>query len=450
MFQGVLKDVVDSVRPGMSVRASVTVGVDSQYVLLPMWLMTDLRYPEVVRADGGRIPVKGYLLNSSFVVTEGVANGDLLRVPTLGGGGENRIRVSGKLEAVDPLVLEWLIEVKRSWHHDSSYIYDEIVADGSMVEKGDVVARALHRFGGENEEVFQLESEKLEEEAGLSMARIEAESGLIAAYVTWQRGRMQAEKARLRYLVARYGSYELQQTRADVALSNARLGLEAARHEARDAISDDTGFLSEHSKRDAVLAQDLSEVSYRKAELTAVAALRVRDWLGVQNGERAMAELLDAARAKRQAYRTACSKYRLDLHRAARKFRSFMDRYESKKKRMESLELVAPRAGRVFYAAGLGGAPRLGAKIERREAMIMPVGRQWQFDVRIPSRLYGEFKEGDEINFALPALGQELVRGRVFSVASYFEPGTSASSDEQLRGSLGGSAPVFRVRMSPS
>ncbi len=75
----------------------------------------------------------------------------------------------------------------------------------------------------------------------------------------------------------------------------------------------------------------------------------------------------------------------------------------------------------------------------------MPVGVGWEFEVQVPARFYGTFTEGQDIAFSVPALGQEPRRGKVRTIASYFEADSTAFEDDMLRGSLGVTELVFRM-----
>ncbi|NQU36535.1 MAG: hypothetical protein HQ526_02935, partial [Actinobacteria bacterium] len=334
-----------AVRPGMTVEAELMILIDPAAVAIPLWLVGDPRKAEVTRENGEVVALRGYVIGTRFVVTSGIRVGDRLRVPsTL--PGEHAARLAGRIEPKEYLTLKWLLDGIGG---RGRWIYRQLVPDGSHVEAGQMVAEAYPNWGDKGDETYQLPFESMDKEARVEIDRIEAQNRLIGAYVAWRKSRMAAGKARLLYLVARYGNFALAEMGAEVNQETSRLDLRNAIQQADWAAADDSGFASEHLKSKYRLDRDLADIAYRKAELASVAALRSRDWLVVWTGEQDMEVKLLSAAAQRQAYSAARIRYQLDLHRAAEAYNEFRKRYDRESKDETCSKLYALQSGRVFH-----------------------------------------------------------------------------------------------------
>jgi len=437
-----LDELDAELKSGMTIRAKLRVPVAPRTAVIPLWLVSDTRDAAVTLGDGHTVPVTGFALGSRFVVLEGLVPGDVIRAP--GGKAKSRVtRLTGRLEPADALHLH-LKSSRR--HHRGHVIVSEIAPDGAPVKDGDLVFKVAHFAMWAQMRYQDAESrfEKAEYETHLAISRVEAENRLIKAYVDWKKKLLAADKARLKYLVSRYGTFERAQLSANVALTNAILVLAATERTAEQATDDVSGFSSRHANRRAMAKRDAAAVAYEKAELTHFAAMRQRDWLAVRDDETEMAAARLAARTSRMAYGAAETRYRLDLVSAMQGYRSFLRDFNDRMELTRKMAVYAPRDGRIFHTKK---APRVGEDYWSGNVLLMPTSDEWQFEVEIPSRFYGRFEVGQEISFTVPAFEMKPRTGIVKWVAPHFEQSERAAKDQFLRGMLARADPIFRIRV---
>lgn len=441
-----LEDDAEELKAGMTVEVELQVPASPDFVAIPMWLVEDPLRPEVVLHDGKRRPIEGFVLGTRFVVTEGLQAGDSLLLPWESPP-ERTIRVSGKLRPRRYTPISW--EMPRPYHWWTPYIYTDLVPDNTPVHKGDLLASAAAEGYHFKDRVYESDYQKIEAETMLAVARLEAQSRLLKAFVSWQKKELAARKARVNYLLQRYVSYEIQETVADVAQQDAKLMLHETEREAAQATADTTGFLSRHQKSERKLEHELAEIAFRQKTLNSVAALRTRDWLQVRHDESTMFASRLAAYGERLGYSAARAAYEVDMMRAQEAFREGMRQYEENLQFIVRSKLYAPRDGRVFYCPWQERfKPHEGGNIGDGDAMLMVDGNEWLFDVEVPARFYRHMKAGNTMEFIVPSLGNRPRIGEIDWVAPYLQPAENTQEERELRGSVGVPEIVFKLRIA--
>lgn len=377
-------------------------------------------------ADGQLRPVSGFPFESRFLITSGLAPDALLRTPERAPRPDS-IRVTGTLQPVEPLVLNWDLpegaSSSRRHYRRSSWVLRELVSDGARVREGDLLAEVEPGSESAQSSKFDLERLRGQRNTATQIAKIQAEDELEEARVAWRKAEIAAEKARLDYYATRYVSYELDEVAADVSRILARLNQSAASREAADASADRSGFISAHNKRQRNLSSDLAAFDGKKSSLRHVAALRKRDWFKVMDEDESMLNSRLVAHDARLAYSRAQSEYQLDLN-TARDRHEHRDRsYERSFKLIINHKLLAPRDGRVFYnSSPHRDAPTVGQPTYGGEMLMMPGSNLWQFEVEVPARFHHRFAWGQSVDCTIPALSSDPHPALVQRVAPYFEP----------------------------
>jgi len=438
---------IEGIRPGMTVEVHVHVPVPPTTVTIPVWLIEDPLRPEVVQADGARRPIGGFVLGNRFVVARGLDAGESLLLPW-DAPPASTIRLSGAIRPADYTPISWDLPVHfGSWRNP--FKYRDVVPDGSVVRKGDVLAVAVDDGSQFENLKCELDYQVTEADAMLGVARLNARNKLVKEFVAWRRSELLARKARINYLLERYLSYEIEETQADVAQQSAVLDLRDTERVATRAAADTTGFLSRHQKDKYALEHALGRIAWRQATLNSVAALRIRDWLNVREEEDAMLASRLEAYAGRLSYSAARAAYQVDMMRAMEVYRNAMRKHEEDSKVVTRNKLYAPRDGRVFYCSWDEHnriAP--GRRIDSPDPLLMVDGNEWLFNVEVPARFYDRMHEGDTVTFTAPALDDRPRQGTIRWIAPYFQPREAAEGEREMRGSAGIPETVFEMRIA--
>ena len=106
----------------------------------------------------------------------------------------------------------------------------EMVAEGTTLRKGDVVAHLAKAEQDARKEAEAEEALEKRDTAGaqLDIDRVRAESTMVAGYVAWKKADLAVRKARLEHRVERYGDNEEERVSGDATLHRARLDHDGA------------------------------------------------------------------------------------------------------------------------------------------------------------------------------------------------------------------------------
>ena len=441
-----ISEPLAGLREGMQVDCVLLVPVPTKVVEIPSWAVADPGDPSVIMADGARRAVEGRLIGHRFVVYEGLEAGEQIRAradadrqPVVRLGGMVRPRQNRDLW------VPWAVEI------------EEMVPDGTYVEKGDFIAEVIpireHRYMREREDG----EEVLEQaEAGLAVARIEAEAELAKAYVAWRKATLAVDKARLRHLLARYGSYEAEQIGGDVQMAMANIDVTAKTRELTD-IEDPSirSAVSGHQIRDHRLSVEHARLAVRKTELGAAYAERQRDWLSVWQAMEDVDVAQDEADALRADYSLARENYHLTLARAHDQYQRSMDHGRRIIRRIDERTVHAPFSGRVFYHfddwpwRGREYRPlKTGRRLRTHHPFFMPKGIDREVRIEVPVRFYGRFAMDEEVPVHVPVLGLEAVKGTIRAISHHFHISELARDEYFVRGVVGAPPMVFTITVA--
>jgi alkyl hydroperoxide reductase subunit AhpC len=258
-------------RVGMRAKCRFHIALPPEAVAIPTWLLPNLRRPRVVMHDGTVRDVRGYAVGHHFVVTGGLRAEERIRVDSVRPD-DATIRVTGVVEPCDTFPVE--LPSRRHWHYE---IVD-IVPDGSYVHRDQVVAKLQQRRRSTDRYVARLEAGEVEARSQFAIDRINAETQLIRAYISWRKAKLDEERAKLDHLIARYVSYTPDITKTEVRLANAETDLRNLEEETR--IRTEPYFretMSVNQVKDLELRLALSRIGYRKAQVKRIAEFRKRN-----------------------------------------------------------------------------------------------------------------------------------------------------------------------------
>ncbi|MDP6502858.1 MAG: biotin/lipoyl-containing protein [Planctomycetota bacterium] len=428
----------ERLKAGMRVECDILIPLAESAVVVPKWLITDLRQPGVVMANGDERSVQGFVVGPDFVVTSGIQSGDRLRLSHRESS-SSRARISGIVAASE----FFTIKIKQHWYYEIT----DLIPDGTDVKKDQVVARLELRYRDADYEKLRIETSAVTANSQYTIEQINAETERIKAYVEWRKAIVDAEQERLNHIFERYVSYEVESTKAEIELKNAQIGLKNLESKLKDLT--DPQFretMSENQIRDLELKLAVAKANNRKAILSRIAALRKRDWLTVWDAQERMWAAQEKANRKRTLYSIGREAYRVKLSKAYVEFQEELNKQDSRRLLVGQEVIRAPREGRVFlWQNRWKGVPKVGERVYDEILFTMPIGRGRQFDLEVPVRYYNRFKVGQQIEFTAPALGQSPRQGTIRRIAPGFTRSRTEEEEHFVRGTVGLSEKVFRM-----
>ncbi len=426
-------------RVGMRVECALRVPLDRPIAVIPTWCIDDLRHPRATTADGEQRHLEGYAVGHEFVVTAGLSPGDRI-VPGGARATAGALRLSGVLTASS------FVPIRLS---SGEWELLESVPDGSLVKKGDVVARLSKSVSWRDagQFAFQAEFNTAEARANLAIARITAEKDLGGALVAWHLAAIQVEGARLERLVARYGTYDEYEALAEGDLGRAQIRWSQAQSEAADVDAPDTVSARSLNERMGIrLRLETARIARDRARLEHVSALRARDYLSTRDSEETVRAAEVRAASTRASYSVARSAFQAALSWAQVRYRDELNSRKWAREQLADERVIAPRDGRVYQRLQWNGRLlRVGDAVETWEPFMMPIGGGRQFIVEVPARLFGRFVVGDRVRITIPVLGPEPRDGSITKVGAYFSEGASAREEQATRGTIGVNERVFQL-----
>jgi multidrug efflux pump subunit AcrA (membrane-fusion protein) len=431
-----------ALRAGMRVACALALPLGQALAVLPTWCLDDLRHPRVELADGHAQDLEGYVAGDRFVVVAGLAPGARLRLPAAAPAAAT-VRLTGVVEARES------VPVRLS---SGGWELLEAVPDGTLVHRGDVIAKLSKSGDWRDLEGFRFADSygAAQANADFAIARLNAERDRAQALLTWQEAAADAAKARIdaQALRARDDSAAV----ADARAADLKAGVEAAAaRRAADALADPGAALgaSRNEICSAAVAATAAALAAERAHLAAVGAERGVDLLALADADAAWRDAEDGASASRAAYTTACSAADAALERARLAWRDAIDRHRRDRESAADAVVLAPRDGRVYQRLEDGGQPlTVGEAVETAEPFTMPVGPGRMFTVEVPARFYGRFAPGQQVSCVVPALGHALVKGEVLRVAAWFHAPAAASAVAGAAGAALGTDKVFGLTIA--
>ena len=437
----VLHEPLTALREGMQVDCALRVAVPGDALRIPGWTISDPRDPAVIMANGTRRRVEGRMVGRDFIVHGGLQPGERIRARAR--VARATVRLGGLVGARDAVILRvpWRVEIV------------EMIADGSAVEAGEIVATIV-RLRHDRTRNFRDEAAVIRDKAAAKLAidQIEAEADLAKSYVKWRQAVLAVQQARLRHVIARYGSYEQEQTTADVAREQARLDLAAARQRLA-AVEDPaaTETVSVQQVRGARLAKNRAELALAKADLGAAATMRAREWLHVWDEHAKSYDAEQLALTMRDAYSLQRETFHLALARAADKHQLAMDESRRLIERVEQLTVRAPFGGHVYYNFDDWGGHKdyrplkIGRRLRTTRPFYMPVDNQRVVRLEAPASFHGRFDVGDELPVHLSVLGSQPVTGTITSLSRHFHISELSADEYITRGTVGVPERIFTI-----
>lgn len=436
--------MLPGLRDGMTVNVRVPVRVSPGAVQIPRWAVSGNVDRWVRMADGTRRRVRGWAVGTQFIIEEGLRVGEQVQavVAKDANGGS---RITGIVEPQESIQLgvPWRVEII------------EMVGEGSMVRKGDVVATVFRLRGDMMRDTYdeRIAQAHLEGASELKVARMEALSALRDAYAAWQASQTTIARARLVHLVERYGSFDQQQIAGDVALVQARIALGESRHALSDLeAAAEADIVSVHEVREGRLEVDQAVLRLQKQEVAAAASLRMRDWITVWEKQEASGIAYEKADELRSAYSLQREEYQLAMARAQDNYQSKQDHAQRLRVKKEEEIVRAPFDGRVFYNFDDASwrTPRyrplkIGRRLRTTYPFYMPVDDRRVIRLEVPLRFYRRLSEGADVAVHLSVFGGRPVAGKVLEASPFFHPPRVGADEYVARGMLGVPPMVFSV-----
>ena len=398
---------------GAGVECEVRIPVPTGSLAIPRWWATKGFRPLVHLTDGEERRLEAQVAGDWLLVSKGLAVGDRILPPKNTGAG-------GKVlySTVDIPERE---EVKLKMRDSYRWRVVERADDGTMVEAGEVIAR-LRRSEKQRVRGNEAELEELKAEAARFLARSNANGQLGNIYMNWQDARIDAEVARLKYLIERRKVDDVGIVQGEVS---ARLS-EIARQQVEDVVrresaSEFAEIRSANQRFRADLDLRVAQLRESQSNLSAIGAANFRKsvalWTARQNWQLRQA----VADKAEQAYRRAQNTHRNKLAVAESAYEKAMLEVEILRNDATQGTVTAPLSGRLFHNNMGWNSIDVGDRITHRHLFNIPTSTKRDFIVHLPARLYRDFQIGDDLTFYLPATGMKRYRGTIAHIADFFE-----------------------------
>ena len=428
-----VEDVPDWVQVGVTGECELTASREEEHPAVSAALAKLERGSFHLAFDGVYEPVDGRIVDGFLVLTDralvGREAGLFGRFPDQVEREERRARtgrftVSAELEPADTAdvvvgkihgreIIPGISGTKIAW----------LVPEDTVVEEGAVVAQ-LDK-SDTDEEIKRRESAL---QRAVSGREREEQSAKLRA----RQYQFSLERAQNLLKIASLDQQELLENRMTIGRQSARLNSELAdirltflrRELARVEGSD---LRSRSRVEIAKLRRDC-----RRAELQREAA-RIR----LDKLERGPEELARAGAERNRANQeltvvtqtreseTDEARFGYLLRMTQREERRARDRLEEMKERLANLTLKAPRAGLAQYEkawqGGVWAKVRVGSQVGQR-AVVMKIADVSRMYMRaeLPEKCFGQVKEGVEVDVAIPALNDAVLKGKVSEVEFLF------------------------------
>lgn len=429
-------------RVGMQASCDLALEVPDAAAVVPAWLIADRRRPRVVLADGTERELTGIGVGQDFVVLNGLAPGERLRLPGKPPA-SGQTRLGGVLDATEAQRI-------RLWGTDWELV--DRLADGTPVKTGDLIARLTPQSGGGRGQMadsFTIAQKVMKATTNLVVARIEAEETLAKSVDAWQQAVMEVDKAQLELVSARFVATDDRNSAAALRLAQADATVARADEEAAEIDTPAVVAVSGQEVRRRRLEQALARLDRDRSGINEIMVLRERDWLRVLRRAEDVRTAEEAAQRARTDLIVARAEYRAALDRAQERHRAEMFDVESDRLRHMDEEVRAPVDGVVFQNPAIGkDGLKVGQRLPHIEPFIIPVGNRRTVEFEVPARFYGRFKVGQELPVVVPALGLAPRLGTVTTVAAFFLDSRSWRDEIRFAGAVGLSEKVFLLSVT--
>ena len=420
-----LERALSGLLPGMRARCTLRVPVPGGVASLPRFCLVDPVRPRVLLPGGASRALDGVVVGERFVIWQGLSAGDAVVVPPAHArtGG---LRLGGTLDADERLPLRL---ASGGWE------VVEVVPDGTMVQRGDLVARLVKGQDGRDAEAerFHLEAGDAKAVAEHAVARLIADQERAIALVAWRKAAVASEQARLELFISGVGPDD----ETVAAAASTLVGAENAQRRAKERLAvaqagqaaGATGMMEMEDLSRAVRSADRELL---KAQLRLAAARRALDWLDVALRREAVAGARRAELDARQDYALACERRSTVLAGSRARLTNDLRSRDQQRREYADAEVRAPRDGMVMHRTPDGRPLRVGQQVPSQEPFAMPLGSGRVVRLLVPARYYGHFSNGQTLLLAVPVLGPALRTATVRAVGGGFmrDPALAADLDD--------------------
>jgi multidrug efflux pump subunit AcrA (membrane-fusion protein) len=398
---------------GAGVECEVRIPVPAGAVVIPCWWATKGFRPLVRLMSGEERVLEAQTVGDWLLVSEGLSVGERLLPPE-----RQSVRNTVLYATTEAPDRE---EIKLAQREPWNWRIEERIDDGTVVEAGQVIAR-VRRASTRKTRANEAEIEELKADAARFLARSSANGKLGSVYMDWQAARIDAETARLKYLIARQDVDDVGMVQGQV---NARLA-SIQRKQVEDDVQRESAVVfdeirSANQRARALL--DLRVVQMREAQsdLAAVGATNYRKSVDLWAKREAWQRSRALADAAVQAYRRGQITHRNRLALAESQYEKAMLEVDTLRKDASQGTLTAPISGRLFHNNRAWNSIDIGDRVRHRHLFNIPTSNRREFVVHLPSRLYRDFAVADELPFFLPAAGMKRHTGHIVHIADFFE-----------------------------
>jgi len=435
-----LRDPPAAIRPGMSAQCSLAVDVAAGAAVIPAFCLADRNDPQVILANGTPRRLSGWPVGSWFVALSGLAPGEQVRVPGSLARSE-RIRITALVEPGRSVPVRL-----RSWEWE----VQEILPEGSLVRRGQRIARLLKNSQWNSADQIRSESELnlAQGRLDLAVAQLTATDERAAARSAWVRAQLERERARLESWVARNAYDAVAQVRSEAALASAVVGRERAERELAAAVEEHAaGGISDNALRASQLALTRATSELDRSRLAAAERELATGWLDLRRLDEAATTAAEAEASKRELAIIASEAFRARLAAAAARFDSVLRGVEGDMLALADEEVFAPADGRLIYARTWDAQPRPGQELKSWEPFIIAEGDGRRATFEVPARMFGRISPGAIVQIKGAGVTGSIA-ATVVTVANAFLPPSSFAEEVSLGRTLGVEERIFQVTVS--
>lgn len=409
----VLDSPLGQLTPALNVNCELQVPMPVSAVVIPSWWATRDFRPVARLANGEKRRLVAKPLGDKLLVTSGLAAGDRILPPEP--EKSSRLIFHAALEASDNERI--IIEGGRHWE----WVIEELVDDGSQVEAGQVICR-LRKVRGRKTRKNSAELAQLRADADLQLQRMQANGNLGDTFMNWQEALIKAERKRLYYL-------RLRTEVDDVSLVRAEAGAELAKISHRQIEAEFKRFSapvykelrSENQRMQDRLNMQVGALRHSQSKLTAAATRQARIWDNHQAARQNWRMAVDSAKALEHTYRQARITHRTAITAAEATHVERMRGVEHLQQEASMGEIRSPVSGYLCYNPKCWRTPAVGVPTYTPHLFNIPRGKEREFRIHVPGRLYRDLKVGQKLALYLPAEGAKQYPGRITHIADFFE-----------------------------
>lgn len=408
----VLDAPLGQLTPGLNANCELKVPIPASAVVIPSWWATRGFRPLARLANGEKRRLVAKQLGDKLLVTSGITVGDRILPPEP--ERSSSLIFHGEVEASDN---KRIVVEGRHWE----WVIEELVDDGSQVEAGQVLCR-LRKVRGRKRRKNSAQLAQLKADADLQLQRMQANGNLGDAFMNWQQALIEAERKRLHYL-------RLRTEVDDVSLVKAEVDAELAKINHRQVEAEFKRFSapvykelrSKNQQMQGRLNMQVKALQLTQSELTAAATRQARIWDNHQAARQDWRMAVDSARTLEHTYRQARITHRTAITGAEATHAERMRHVDHLRRETGMGEIRSPVSGYLCYNPKCWRTPAVGVHTYTPHLFNIPRGKEREFRIHVPGRLYRNLTVGQELPLYLPAEGAKQYSGRIAHIADYFE-----------------------------